>query len=602
MAVITIKPYQYLKDLFDDNEIQKITVPSYQRAYSWEEKQLEQFIGDLIEMTNKDKKGYYFGHFIFEKSHDIFQVIDGQQRITTFILFLIACARKTNSNKFKNFIDKFSTVDYDDKLFSLIKNNETIENEVSQKTLSISRIEFALEYFEKQFDTKKLKLDSIEKYIEVLLDSHISTHITDDKAVAVQIFELHNSRGVKLNTIEKVKAKLMKAIYLNASKHHVDYMIKNIQDTFGRIYHLEESIDSNSFRGNIMLDDILLIHLRMIEDGSKLNADGNNKHMFHDPTWQGNKEEIILGYLDKKVGQANSVKYILKLVELFEKSVEFISVKVPKIDKMNHLFGDVLILERNLSLSLFMLLHHLELENKLIKDENNIWSLENNFIFKWEKLLFIRDFHDKYFGLKYKDDFEDLYFRIISKEESVNSTLDYFLDNSFRPSVIKQDLKLVAVNFIKANENNILNNAFHWFKNKMIYILYKFEISKDKNSIHELREIMKNGVSVEHILPQEWQWEWMQIDQKNVTQEAHQFNNGISKIINGIGNLLLLSPSENSSQSNSHPKDKIYSIESYSYNLHKKNSIHWQNHLNWDDLIVKRGEIIYNYLVEFIEN
>ncbi len=80
MAEITIKPYQYLKDLFDDNEIQKITVPSYQRAYSWEQKQLDQFIGDLNEMTLEDKKGYYFGHFIFENDGKLFKVIDGQQR------------------------------------------------------------------------------------------------------------------------------------------------------------------------------------------------------------------------------------------------------------------------------------------------------------------------------------------------------------------------------------------------------------------------------------------------------------------------------------------------------------------------------------------
>ena len=596
-----VKPYQYLKDLFDDNEIQKITVPSYQRAYSWEEKQLNQFIGDLIEMTSKDKKGYYFGHFIFEKSNNNFQVIDGQQRITTFILFLIACNRKNQSQKFKHFIDKFSTVDYDDLLFLKIKSNESIEILPENKTLSISRIEFALQYFNKQFDTKKLILDSIEKYIEVLLDSHISTHVTEDKAVAVQIFELHNSRGVKLNTIEKVKAKLMKALYLNAEKGDVDEMINQVQKSFGQIYHMEEQTNSTSFQGNLSLEEILLIHLRMIDDGSKLNYVGNNKHVFNNPTWYGNNEDIILEYIDQKINQSKSVDYILNLVDLFTKSVELISVKVPKIDTINHLFGDVLILERNLSLSLFMLIYHLELENKLVKEENNIWSIENKFIFKWEKLLFVRDFHDKYFGKKYKDDFEDLYFKIISNEESLNVTIDYFLENSFRPDVIKQDLKSVALNFIDANHQKILNDSFHWFKNKMIYILYKYEIHLQQESRKHLREIMKNGVSVEHILPQEWSWDWIKADSSKLTKEAHDFNKEIFETINGIGNLLILSPSENSSQSNSHPKEKHYTIDSYSYNLHNKNRAKWENHQKWKDFIYSRGEDIYEYLTKFIK-
>ncbi len=47
-----------LKDLFKSK---KLIVPSYQRAYSWEETQLKQFISDILEIGNKN---YYFGHFI----------------------------------------------------------------------------------------------------------------------------------------------------------------------------------------------------------------------------------------------------------------------------------------------------------------------------------------------------------------------------------------------------------------------------------------------------------------------------------------------------------------------------------------------------------
>src|SRR5664280_1211896 len=76
----------------------KIFVPNYQRAYSWEtetdknksKKQVNVFLSDL-EDYNKSSihTPYYFGHFLFEeKQSNVFGVIDGQQRLTTIIIFL----------------------------------------------------------------------------------------------------------------------------------------------------------------------------------------------------------------------------------------------------------------------------------------------------------------------------------------------------------------------------------------------------------------------------------------------------------------------------------------------------------------------------------
>lgn len=590
-----IKTYKQLRSLFDDNEIQKISVPSYQRAFSWEEKQLDHFVGDLIEMTTKDEKGYYFGHFIFENNNGSYDIIDGQQRITTFILFLIVCNRKIESNQFKHYIDKFSTVDYDNLLFTKFKNNESIENDVEKKTLSISRIEFALEYFEKQFISKKLKSDSIEKYIKLLLDSHISTHITEDKAVAVQIFELHNSRGVKLNTIEKVKAKLMKAIYLNTEKDSKDQIIKKIEKCFGDIYYLEEKTSLSSFRGNLSLDEILLIHLRVIDDGSKLSPKEPN--VFNSPQKHGIREDTILKYLDDKLSNFSGnelVKYIHDLTTNFQKSVQFICIEINILDQFNPIFGDSIILDRNNTLSFLLLLKHSGKIETLV-DEDKL-----KLIHFWEKLLFTRDFHDKYYRLWYTDNFELLFFDLLRSNSSTD-ILEGFVNSGFRSDRLdNKDLQSVVKEFILNNEEKVKNSAFHWHKEKMIYLLYKYEVEKLKSQRADIRKILKNGVSVEHILPQEWQWEWMGITKENVTKEAHQFNKEISEIINGIGNLLLLSSSENSSQSNSHPNEKKYSVIGESYKKHNADKQKWNDHHEWKKIISDRGQDIYNYLIEFV--
>src|SRR5690606_9226384 len=76
-----------------------IRIPAYQRAYSWEKKQCSQFLEDLLEQKGKK---YYLGQFLFEKDGNTLFIIDGQQRLTTTILFLSAIAKiqeKQGQNK-----------------------------------------------------------------------------------------------------------------------------------------------------------------------------------------------------------------------------------------------------------------------------------------------------------------------------------------------------------------------------------------------------------------------------------------------------------------------------------------------------------------------
>ena len=74
----------------------KIFVPTYQRAYSWEDKQTKQFLVDLQDyVESHTASSYYFGHFLFEdKGSRNFAIIDGQQRLTTITIFISAIYRR----------------------------------------------------------------------------------------------------------------------------------------------------------------------------------------------------------------------------------------------------------------------------------------------------------------------------------------------------------------------------------------------------------------------------------------------------------------------------------------------------------------------------
>ena len=62
------------KNIFD-TEIE-YTIPLYQRAYAWEEKQLIQLIEDIADIP--DDTTYYIGALIVSKQGRKYEVVDGQ--------------------------------------------------------------------------------------------------------------------------------------------------------------------------------------------------------------------------------------------------------------------------------------------------------------------------------------------------------------------------------------------------------------------------------------------------------------------------------------------------------------------------------------------
>ena len=78
-----------IRGLFDGSKI--FNIPEYQRAYAWEEKQLGDFVDD-IENQRLDKD-YFFGTILFQEKgisddFEVIDIVDGQQRITTLIIFM----------------------------------------------------------------------------------------------------------------------------------------------------------------------------------------------------------------------------------------------------------------------------------------------------------------------------------------------------------------------------------------------------------------------------------------------------------------------------------------------------------------------------------
>lgn len=83
-----VQPQEFtVEQVFNNNEY---VIPIYQRNYAWSRFEIEQLLDDINDIDINKTKKYYLGNLIVnERSVNCFEVIDGQQRLTT--LFLLLC-------------------------------------------------------------------------------------------------------------------------------------------------------------------------------------------------------------------------------------------------------------------------------------------------------------------------------------------------------------------------------------------------------------------------------------------------------------------------------------------------------------------------------
>lgn len=161
---------------------EKIFIPTYQRAYSWEvknssneNKEVAIFWEDIkSHIESEVKSNFYLGNFIFEEDNEKLGIIDGQQRLTTVILLLSALQKISNTSLTDYDLNNFSTVSYDEDDFKKILSEELLNiYEVTSSTDSIKKIFNAYNFFkEKLREYKEDKNKLIQQRQEVLLENN----------------------------------------------------------------------------------------------------------------------------------------------------------------------------------------------------------------------------------------------------------------------------------------------------------------------------------------------------------------------------------------------------------------------------------------------
>ena len=186
-----------------------LEIPFYQRAYVWGEEQWERFLGDM-EFVTASKRPYFLGSIILKQASsgntwsevsEVRTVIDGQQRLTTMVIFFKAlCARIDADRLFeRDFVLETGEVALRHGKYDRQDFEKVVSATGCEPVEGSSSIVLAYNYFLKNIDPEKVDRNTIKSNVQfVCIDL---TEGEDEQ----QIFDTINSLGVRLTTAELLK-------------------------------------------------------------------------------------------------------------------------------------------------------------------------------------------------------------------------------------------------------------------------------------------------------------------------------------------------------------------------------------------------------------
>lgn len=200
-----------IQELFISEEKSTYEIPIYQRNYAWEHDEICALIHDVEDSYSNENPSpvYYIGTLVtYDKKDRIFEVIDGQQRLTTIYIVLKALEQDGIVNKLTYRARK--------------KSDYTLNNLTSLN--SECEIDSAIENGFKIAKEELATLDDKQAFQDYFLHNvHIIRYMVPSDIDLNHYFEIMNSRGEQLEKHEVVKANLMEK--LDDADLHVFHVI-----------------------------------------------------------------------------------------------------------------------------------------------------------------------------------------------------------------------------------------------------------------------------------------------------------------------------------------------------------------------------------------
>lgn len=186
-----------IKDIYFSNSGTSILykIPIYQRNYAWGREEIRALINDVYDSMTKSV--YYIGTLVtYKRDENIYEVIDGQQRLTTIYIILKALGIETIGNHLTYSARKISA--------TTIEKMPKFSEEKDQGI--VDGFNYAKEALKDIVGEKKADMEAFQDFF--LNKVHIIHYRVPKDVDLNHYFEVMNSRGEQLEKHEIIKAKL----------------------------------------------------------------------------------------------------------------------------------------------------------------------------------------------------------------------------------------------------------------------------------------------------------------------------------------------------------------------------------------------------------
>ncbi len=550
-------------------------IPSYQRGYAWQMRQLKDFWNDLEHVSKLGDKFHYMHSLTLRElendfENSAFEIIDGQQRLATSLI-LLGLLAKTTQNK--------------DPKYSLINLEPILSYKyygLSEAFRAITEEENDLEAFKTSFYAKNLieayaffqekisdtPIETLEKMFDALIKKMLFSvvELNDNRIDPFSSFETINNRGKDLSTLELLKNRLHFVVHkICDDEEDLENLQNEINDTYTRIYHDLRQFEDDHLEG-------FLKHFVAYYYGEK----GDFKKRLLEMEFNAHKRYTDNTDFDEEYEKIDDLLFYLSysskvwnfLHTLDEKSITLIVDDNKKLEieitpKMRNLLEKMRrlnALNNNAFLPLLLSLLTIQRAGKSANEQPyTTKELEGS--------------------LEYLERFGFLIYGVAGKNTAKNEWIELAFKaiQAYRfwgDKITIENLPALEKNFFNRQGNSgleLLEESIHSLKNTekwyqwgkaLNYLLYEYELHHNPETTLNFDGSIE---SIEHILPKK-------PDQGYSAKEKNWAKN--PNIVHALGNLLLMAKNANSYLSNKpfDEKRKQYLKGSYSEKEVAKNA------------------------------
>lgn len=521
-------------------------IPVYQRNYSWQEEQCGQLIKDIMMVYTGEYTEHFIGTIVWKAddgNSDNLSVIDGQQRLTTMFLLLLAMRHKCDNETLKAELDTILINPFTNqsRLTPIKGDNSVYQKIVSLQLSSIerkqSRVLLNYQFFLNYIESNNVDVYKLYQSISRLSAIKMELHQTDNPQI---IFESINSTGMSLSIADLIRNFLLM---------NEDYSVQT--ELFERYWY--------QFEKKLGVDKLVAFfehYLNLQSFAGTINRSNMYSHFKKYFSENEFTARTILEHLEP---------YIDVYSQLCDEDTDIKLSDTKMTYKVNKVRDDIIELENTTAYMFLMptLLHH---KQGYITDEELLHSFEYVLSYLFRRSLI---------GLGtnvLQSTFRSLFSQVIenSKKHGWINAFDYALVSS------KANTRAYFPTDDEFYEALHTRNLYGKYK-YVDYLLLSLENEGNKSRLES------SMLSIEHVMPQTITKYWVDALGEN-WKELHEEN------VNDLGNLTLTSYNSELSNSDFYAKKTILCEE-----RHIKLNDYFHEVDAWNSCqIINRGKLLAN--------